>query len=89
MSELTPPKLTLYHGNFCIFCLRVTRVIKQLEIEVDVKNVWRDKQAHQDLQSATGRSTVPVLRIEPTDGKITWLSESSDIVQYLIKLSSS
>ena len=84
MSDTKPPKLSLYSRNFCLFCSRVTRAIKQLELDVDVKNIWRDKQALQELQSATGRTIVPVLRIESAQGETTWLSESSDIIAYLI-----
>ena len=88
MFDSQPPKLTLYHSNFCLFCARVMNVIHQLELEVENKNIWRDQQAYQDLQNATGQSTVPVLRIETSDGEITWLPESNDIIRYLQKLTS-
>jgi glutaredoxin 2 len=32
---------------------------------------------------ATGRRTVPVLRIEHDDGRVEWMPESADIVDYL------
>lgn len=85
MSEIAAPKLSLYHRSFCLFCSRVTRAVKQLGLDVEGKNIWRDQQALHDLQSATGRTTVPVLRIESADGETTWLPESSDIIAYLIK----
>ncbi len=88
MSELQQPKLTLYHRNFCLFCARVMNTVKQLGLEVATKNIWRDKHAHQELQNAMGRSTVPVLRIETADGEVIWLPESNDIIRYLQQLSS-
>lgn len=83
MSQSEWPKLSLYHRNFCFFCNRVISVINSLEMQVDDRNIWQDEEALQELQLATGRSTVPVLRIEAADGAVTWLPESADIVRYL------
>jgi len=80
------PKLSLYHRSFCMFCSRVISVINRLNIEIDDKNIWKDERALQELQQATGRSTVPVLRIEDPNGGISWMPESNDIVQYLSEL---
>ena len=86
MSDFSSPRLSLYHRNFCMFCSRVIGVINQLGIDIDDKNIWKDENALLELQQATGRSTVPVLRIESGDGKVTWMPESADIVQYLSRL---
>lgn len=86
MSDSNTPSLSLYHRNFCMFCSRVIGVINQLQIEIDDKNIWSDEKALQELQRATGRSTVPVLRIESADGKVTWMPESNDIVLYLSEM---
>jgi len=82
----TQPKLSLYHRSFCMFCSRVIGVINRLSVDVDDKNIWKDEHALMDLQQATGRSTVPVLRIEEPDGSVIWMPESNDIVQYLSEL---
>jgi len=86
MSNSQPPKLSLYHRNFCMFCSRVINVIKGLDLEIDGKNIWQDGDALRELQQATGRATVPVLRIESSDGEVMWMPESSDIVRYLSSL---
>ena len=86
MSNFERPKLSLYHRNFCLFCSRVINAIKGLDIEIDGKNIWKDSDALRELEQATGRSTVPVLRIESADGEVTWMPESSDIVRYLSSL---
>jgi glutaredoxin 2 len=83
MSRSAHPKLSLYHRNFCMFCSRVISVINQLNLDIDGKNIWQDGEALRDLEVATGRSTVPVLRIELANGEVTWLAESNDIVRYL------
>jgi glutaredoxin 2 len=66
-----------------MFCSRVINVIKCLNIDIDGKNIWQDRDALQELELATGRATVPVLRIETADGEVTWMPESNDIVRYL------
>jgi len=86
MSDNKAPVLSLYHRSFCMFCSRVINVINQLGIEIEDKNIWKDEQALQELQRATGRGTVPVLRIESADGEVTWMPESNDIVLYLSEL---
>lgn len=83
MPHSMPPKLSLYHRSFCMFCSRVINVIKGLNIDIDGKNIWQDRDALQELELATGRATVPVLRIETADGEVTWMPESNDIVRYL------
>lgn len=85
MSELLFPKLSLYRRGFCFFCSRVTQAINHLALEVENRDISSDRQAYQDLQQATGRTTVPVLRIETADGEVTWMPESDDIIQYLIR----
>jgi glutaredoxin 2 len=83
MPESEHPKLSLYHRNFCMFCSRVIHAIKNLDIDIDGKNIWQNSDALRELEQATGRATVPVLRIELANGEVTWMPESSDIVRYL------
>lgn len=79
-------KLSLYYRNVCQYCSRVIGAVNYLQAEVEGKNIWDDKQAMSELQTATGRLTVPVLKIESDDGEIAWLPESQDIVDYLTKV---
>ena len=86
MSQSKWPRLALYHRNFCFFCNRVISVVRDLNVEVEDRNIWQDEAALKELQQATGRSTVPVLRIESAEGEVTWMPESADIVHYLMTL---
>lgn len=86
MTNSEHPKLSLYHRHFCMFCSRVINAIKGLDIDIDGKNIWQDSDALQELKQATGRATVPVLRIETASGEVTWMPESTDIVRYLSSL---
>ena len=75
--------LALYQTYSCPFCVRVRRALKRLGISVEIRDL-REKSAYRrELIDATGRQTVPVLRIEESDQNVRWLPESRDIVRYL------
>lgn len=73
----------LYGYPECPYCRRVLNAISMLEIEVPFRNTMTNDENNAALVAATGRETVPVLRIEMRDGKIRWLPESMDIVRFL------
>lgn len=75
----------LYVRPMCMFCWRVTRAAQALGVELETRNIWADEVAGQELFTATGRATVPVLRIIDKAGQSQWIPESSDIVTYLQK----
>ena len=74
--------LALYYTPTCPFCVRVLRVIDELGIDVELRNVWEDPQHRTDLVEARGRATVPVLRCTSAE-KDRWMPESADIIRYL------
>lgn len=80
-----PDQLILYHYDSCFYCMRVRQAAVRLGIELELRNVHHEPQHHSDLIEATGRRTVPVLRIESNAGT-EWMPESADIVRYLTAL---
>lgn len=70
--------LVLYKYDSCPFCRRVFRVIDQLKVNVEYRDIQTDFEHRKALRSLTGRSTVPCLLI---DGKP--LFESADITRWL------
>lgn len=84
VGDRPPPaeRLSLYYSPTCGFCVRVLRVIRELDLDVELRNVRRDPAHRQALLEARGRATVPVLRLTSavTD---RWMPESADIVRYL------
>ncbi len=80
---MRPPGLTLFHYPGCMYCGRVWAAAKALGLDLDHRNIWVDAEAASSLGAATGRQTVPVLRIEEPGQGERWLSESADIVTYL------
>ena len=79
---MTHSKLVLYVTPFCGFCRYVQSAIRQLGLEVEIRNVAADREALEGLFNARGRTTVPVLRITSEEGE-QWMPESRDIVDYL------
>ena len=76
-------ELTLYQSSTCPFCLRVRHAIRQLGIDVAMKNPHRSDEARRELLAGGGRTTVPCLRIGNGGEVPTWMYESRDIVAYL------
>lgn len=81
--------LVLYGYPECPYCRRVLAAIESLGLDVPLRNTMRDDEANTAVYEATGRETVPVLRIEHRDGSVRWMPESLDIVRYLNERSGS
>lgn len=75
--------LSLYYFKTCPYCFRVLRVLKKLGVKVEKRDIHADSRHQADLIAARGRKTVPVLRINSSDGEERWLPESRDIINYL------
>lgn len=75
--------LALYGYPECPYCRRVLDAIASLGLDVPLRDTMRDAGHNDALYAATGRETVPVLRIERSDGSVQWMPESLDIVRYL------
>jgi glutathione S-transferase len=77
------PGLSLYQFPGCPYCQRVRDALKRLKLDVEMRDITAQPQHRDELVRATGRGTVPVLRIEDTPGAVRWLPESLDIIRYL------
>ena len=75
--------MALYHFMSCPFCMKVRRVIKQLDLNIEMRNIHQSKEHFQALVNGGGDKMVPCLRIEHPDQTIEWMYESDDIVAYL------
>jgi len=88
MEESSYPVLedfVLYKSPLCGFCFRVTRFLKRQGIDMHMRDIMLDRGASEELNTGGGRSTVPCLRIEQSDGSVHWMYESLDIVNYLTR----
>lgn len=73
----------LYYYDQCPFCQMVLREMKNLPLNIELKNTLTEPNNRQDLIQGGGRSTVPCLKITGEDNQVEWMYESRDIVQYL------
>ena len=73
---------SLYQFFACPFCIKTRRAMHRLNIDIELRDINKNKQHRQDLQNDGGHVKVPCLRIEE-NGKVKWMYESNDIIQYL------
>jgi len=78
--------LVLYQYKACPFCVKVRREMKRQSMSIETRDAKRSDDAREELVSGGGTLKVPCLRIEEEGGKIRWMYESSDIIEYLGKL---
>jgi glutathione S-transferase len=77
------PGLSLYKFDGCPYCQRVRQALARLGLEIELRDIHAEPRYRQELVEATGRGTVPCLRIEEAGGKVRWLHESLDIIDFL------
>ncbi len=77
-------KLILYIGGTCHFCARVTDYLKQHPMDIEIKDVWADDAANQEMLSLTQRTQVPCLRMGDN-----YMFESLDIIEKLKEIKKS
>ena len=75
--------LSLYHYFSCPFCALVRRAVDRLGLSLELRDVHASRDHRRELLEATGRRTVPCLRIESEEGEVQWMHESRDIIAYL------
>lgn len=74
--------ISLYQFYACPFCIKTRRAIKRLNIPVSFRDAQKQGSYREELGAEGGRVKVPCLRIEK-DGKVEWMYESKDIINYL------
>jgi len=82
MSDTSEESYQLFKTDLCGFCYRVRGFLEQNGIEVPMRDVNHDRAAFRELLQATGRTTVPCLRIQRGE-EVQWMFESMDIIRYL------
>lgn len=83
-SAKQPVKLTLYLFESCPFCVKVMKVIRHMNLDIEIRDTLKSAQFEAELIHGGGKSQVPCLKIS-NDSKEHWMYESSDIIRYLEK----
>ncbi len=75
--------LALYQFNTCPFCIKVRQEMRRLSLPIEKRDAQHDATHRQALQTGSGATKVPCLRISDASGKTQWLQDSAAIVTYL------
>ena len=75
--------LKLYQYLACPFCVKTRRVIRRLGLNIETHDALHNEKYRSELIQQGGQAQVPCLKITHDDGKIEWMYESSDIINYL------
>lgn len=74
---------TLYQLPACPFCVKVRRAMKRDGLNIELRNISQNEAYREELIKEGGKRTVPCLKITDENEKVTWLYESSDVINYL------
>ncbi len=81
--EAATRQLALYRFRGCPYCAVVTRAIRRLGLDIEIRDTLLHPKWARELLREGGKNQVPCLRIEEEGGAVTWMYESADIVAYL------
>ncbi|MBL4576040.1 MAG: glutaredoxin [Opitutaceae bacterium] len=73
----------LYHYRSCPFCGTTRKVIDQLGLNIELRDIHLHNEHLEKLVEEGGIPQVPCLRIEQENGQTHWLYESQSIIQLL------
>lgn len=76
-------KLALYQYKACPFCVKVRREMKRQSLNIETRDAKREDSSREELLQGGGVLKVPCLRIEDEQGQVSWMYESSEIINYL------
>ena len=74
--------LSLYQLYACPFCVKTRRAIHKLNVNLEIKDIGKNQEHRQALETGGGRVKVPCLKIEEND-QVRWMYGSSDIINFL------
>ncbi|TVZ40157.1 glutathione S-transferase-like protein [Alteromonadaceae bacterium 2753L.S.0a.02] len=82
-QNLTTQSVTLYYSPTCGYCYRVLNAIEAMNLKIATENIRFNNEARVELYKGGGKTQVPALRIKDAEGKIHWMYESLDIIEFL------
>jgi glutaredoxin len=74
--------LTLYVFKICPYCIKVKRVIRQLNLHIEHRDAASSAIYENELRQGGGKMQTPCLKIQ-ISGEVEWLYESDEIIRYL------
>lgn len=80
--EAAAQGLSLYQFFACPFCIKTRRAMYKLNVPIVKRSVSNGSPYRDELLLGGGKIQTPCLRIEK-GGEVTWLYESSAIIDYI------
>jgi len=77
--------LQLYQTQSCPYCMKVRIAMKELNVNIELRDINLNQDWEKELISHGGKRQVPCLKITDPGGIVEWLYESGDIIEYLKK----
>lgn len=87
LDKASLKSLSLYHYPSCPFCAVTRQAMSGTELDIELRDIRKNPQHRSTLVQQGGKSQVPCLRIETTEGKVQWLYESADIIRFIQRYS--
>lgn len=81
--DLACRQLALYEFQTCPFCIKVRQEMRRLSLTIERRDAQEEGPHRAALVAGGGRAMVPCLQITDEAGRVTWLYESSAIIDYL------
>ena len=76
--------MALYYHQLSPKCIKTRRLVEQLNIPLEFRDIRKCQVHRDDLLSGMGEFKVPCLKIAD-DGKIAWLDDHDSILSYLME----
>ena len=73
----------MYQFLACPFCVKVRRELDRNSLTLELRDAQNDPKFKQELTEQGGKWQTPCLRITQSDGKVEWLYESDDIIDFI------
>ena len=77
--------LAIYQFRTCPFCIKTRQAMRRLSLTIELRDAQNDPQHRQALLEGGGEVKVPCMRITDESGEVTWMYESSQIIDWLDK----
>lgn len=77
--------LAIYQFRTCPFCIKTRQAMRRLSLTIELRDAQNDPHHRQALLEGGGEIKVPCMQITDESGQVTWMYESSQIIDWLDK----
>lgn len=74
--------LALYHHQLCPLSIRTCRMLRQLNVPIECRNIRRSQVHRDDLIAGIGHLCTPCLKVAG-NGEVQWICGEHEVIAYL------